>query len=284
MTFEHTKCAIEKGMAQSIFAPKQIKANGLQFKKSMVIMWAMVKKSIKNQYRRSVLGILWTVLNPLLTMLVMAFVFSSFFKSGDIELDYPIYLMTGNVVFNFVSSATVSSLPCMVNNYDLLMKTRVPYFVFPASNVVSSLVNFGFSLIALLLVMLVRIKYVTFSPTLLMIVVWLPAIFMFCLGLALVLCSIYVRFRDIQHLYSVFLTLWMYMTPIFYSPKMLDEDVQKILLINPLGHYLDYFRQLVMGVVPSWQTHVLIYAIGIVTLLIGWLIFKSLRKSFILYI
>lgn len=263
---------------------KPIKANALVFRKSIVTMWAMVKKNIKNQYRRSVLGILWTVLNPLLTMLIMAFVFSSFFDTQNIGLDYPIYLLTGNIVFNLVNSSTMSALPCMVDNYDLLMKTRVPYFVFPASNVVSSLVNFGFSLIALVFVMLVRIKHVTFSPTLLMIVVWLPAIMMFCLGISLILCSIYVRFRDIKHLYTVFLGLWMYMTPIFYSPTILKKEVQKILLANPLAHYLEYFRNLVMGIVPSWQTHVLLYAIGIVTLLIGWLIFKSNRKSFILYI
>lgn len=230
------------------------------------------------------MGILWTVLNPLLTMLVMAFVFSSFFGTQDIGLDYPIYLLTGNIVFSLVSSSTTMAMPCMVDNYDLLMKTRVAYFVFPASNVVSSLVNFGFSLVALIVVMLVRIKYVFFSPTLLMIIVWLPAILLFSLGLSLILSSIYVRFRDIRHLYTVFLTLWMYMTPIFYSPKILKPEIQKILLINPLGHYLEYFRNLVMGIVPSWQSHVLLYAIGIVTFLIGLLVFNSQKKSFILYI
>ena len=272
-------------MAQQLIVKKQIKANGLQFKKSMVIMWAMVKKSIKNQYRRSVLGIFWTVLNPLLTMLVMAFVFSNIFGRGNINMDYPVYVLSGNIVFGLMRMATTTALPCMVNNYDLLTKTRVPYFVFPASNVVSSLVNFGFSLIALIAVMLIRLpKGVEFHWTLLMIVVWLPAIFLFSLGLALALCSIYVRFRDIKHLYNVFLTLWMYMTPVFYSVSLLGSKVQKVLIVNPMYHYLSYFRDLIIGVVPSWQTHVLIYAMGLVSLLIGWLIFKTQRKSFILYI
>lgn len=271
-------------MKNNFFAKKTVKANALEFRKSMVTLWAMVIKNIKNQYRRSVLGILWTVLNPLLTMLVMAFVFSSFFGTKGIDLDYPIYLLTGNVVFSLVSASTSMALPCMVDNYDLLMKTRVAYFVFPASNVMSSLVNFGFSLVALIAVMLVRIKYVIFSPTLLMIIVWLPSILMFCLGLSLILCSIYVRFRDIKHLYTVFLTLWMYMTPIFYSTSILNESIQKVIQVNPLVHYLGYFRNLVMGVVPSWQTHILLYAIGIVTMLLGFVVFNSQKRSFILYI
>ncbi len=272
-------------MAQNTLTGKQIKANGLQFKKSMVIMWTMVKKNVKNQYRRSVLGIFWTVLNPLLTMLVMAFVFSNIFGRGDINMDYPVYVLSGNIVFGLMRTATVTSLPCMVNNYDLLTKTRVPYFVFPASNVVSSLVNFGFSLIALIIVMLIRIPAgVEFHWTLLMIIVWLPSIFLFSLGISLALCSIYVRFRDIKHFYNVFLTLWMYLTPVFYAPSLLNSTVRKVLFVNPMYHYLDYFRSLIIGVVPSWQTHVLVYAIGIVTMLLGWLVFKSQRKSFIIYI
>ena len=273
-------------MAQNIIAKRQIKANALQFKKSVVIMWAMVKKNIKNQYRRSVLDILWTVLNPLLTMLVMAFVFANIFGRGNINMDYPVYILSGTIVFGLMRTATVTALPCMVNNHDLLTKTRVPYFVFPASNVVSSLVNFGFSLIALIAVMLIRLPHgVEFHWTLVMILAWLPAIFLFSLGLSLVLCSVYVRFRDIKHLYNVFLTLWYYITPVFYSITQLeDPTVQKVLVINPMLHYLEYFRSLILGVVPSWQTHVLIYAIGIVTMLLGWLVFKTQRKSFIIYI
>lgn len=272
-------------MARALLTKNKIKANGLQFKKSMVIMWTMVKKNIKNQYRRSVLGILWTVLNPLLTMLVMAFVFSNIFGRNNINMDYPVYVLSGNIVFSLMRTATVTALPCMVNNYDLLTKTRVPYFVFPASNVVSSLVNFGFSLIALIVVMLIRLPHgVEFHWTLLMIVVWLPAIFFFSLGLALALCSIYVRFRDIKHLYNVFLTLWMYMTPVFYSATLLSTRVQKVLIANPMLHYLNYFRDLIIGVVPSWQTHLIIYGVGFLSLAIGWFIFRSQRKSFIIYI
>ena len=262
------------------------KANALVFKKSVVIMWTMVKKNIKRQYRRSFLGVLWTVLNPLLTMLVMAFVFSQIFGRHGIDMDYPVYVLSGTIVFSLMRMGTAQALPCMVNNYDLLTKTRVPYYVFPTSSVLSSVVNFGFSLIALIIVMLIRIPNgVTFHPTMLMIFVpWLPSIFLFSLGLSFLLCTLYVRFRDVAHLYNVFLTLWMYLTPIFYSTVILPDYVQSVLKFNPMVHYLGYFRDLLLGVVPSWQEHLICYGVGIAAFLIGYLIFRWQRKKFILYI
>ena len=135
----------------------KMKANALQLKKSMVVLSSMVEKNIKNQYRRSVLGIVWTVLNPLLNMIVMAFVFSSIFGRADIEMDYPVYVLSGTIVFTLMRVSTSESLTCMVDNYDLLTKTRVPYAVFPVSHTFSSTVNFGFSLIALIIVLFMAI-------------------------------------------------------------------------------------------------------------------------------
>ncbi|MCM1305875.1 MAG: ABC transporter permease [Bacteroides sp.] len=264
------------------------KANALQFRKSVVVLGSMVKKNIKNQYRRSVLGIFWTVLNPLLNMLVMWFVFDKIFGRSSSELFYPVYILSGTITFNFMRSATVSSLPCMVNNYDLLTKTRVPYSVFPLSQNMSSVVNLGFSVIALIILMLACIPQgVKFYPTMLMLVVpWLPSIFLFSLGLSLALCSIYVRFRDIKHFYEVFLTLWMYATPIFYTldSLKLGSTAGKILRLNPMYYYVGYVRDLLMGIVPSWQTHLICYGVGIAVFIIGAIIFRLSRKKFILYI
>lgn len=264
----------------------KIKANALQTKKSFVVLNSMVQRNIKNQYRRSVLGIFWTVLNPLLNMLVMSFVFSSIFGRSGIDLDYPVYVLSGNIVFNIMRSSTAESLTCMVDNYDLLTKTRVPYEVFPVSKILAAAVNFGFALIALIIVMLSRIPWgVRFHWTMLMIIVWLPSILMFSLGISFTLSAIYVRFRDIKHIYSVFLTLWMYTTPVFYSLSSLKSDtVQNVLQFNPMLHYLNYFRDLLMGVVPSGKAHLICFGIGIVSLVFGWLIFKATKNKFILYI
>lgn len=262
------------------------KANALHVKKTLVTLGSMVKKNVKNQYRRSVLGILWTVLSPLLNMLVLAFVFSAIFGRKGIDLDYPVYILSGNIVFGLLRMASNNSLSCIVDNYDLLTKTRINYNVFPLSQNLSSLVNFGFSLVALIIVMLIRIPAgVSFHWTMLMIVFpWLPSIFMFTLGVSFILATIYVRFRDIKHIYSIFLTLWTYMTPIFYSVNVLSPTVRKVLIINPMYHYLTYFRQLLLGVVPSFTAHLICYGVGIGALAIGATIFNLARKKFILYI
>lgn len=266
----------------------KIKANALHIRKSMVILDSMVKKNIKNQYRRSFLGIFWTVLNPLLNMAVMAFAFSSIFGRDSIDMDYPVYVLSGNIVFSLMRTATTSSLTCMVDNYDLLTKTRVPYGVFPISQTLSASVNFGFSLVALIIVMLIRIpKGVTFHFSMLMIVFpWLPSLMLFTLGISLILCSIYVRFRDIKHIYSVVITLWTYLTPIFYSLSTLKlgPTAQQIMELNPMLHYLNYFRDVIMGVVPSWQAHAICYGAGFAALLVGTVVFRLSRKKFILYI
>lgn len=256
------------------------------FKQSMYVLSSLVKKNIKTQYRRSTLGILWTVLNPLLNMIVLSIVFSQILGRDMVGVDYPVYVLTGNMVFNLLRQATASALPSLVDSYDLLTKTRISFYVFPTSHVASSLVNFGFSLIAMFLVMLVRIPNgVRFYWTILMIIPFLPALLLFSLGIALVLSTLYVHFRDIKHIYSVFLTLWMYMTPIFYSITRMSVKVQTVIKLNPMYQYLEYFRQAVIfGQVPSLQSHLIIYGIGILSFIIGYLIFKASKKKIILHI
>lgn len=263
----------------------RIKANAPELKKTMVILWSMVKKNIKNQYRRSVLGIFWTLLSPLLNMLVLAFVFSNIFGRGNIGMDYPVYVLSGNLVFNLMRMATSNSLTCIVDHYDLLTKTRIPYSVFPLSQNLSSVVNFGFSLVALIIVMLVRMTAgVRFYWTMLMgIIPWLPSVLLFSIGISFILCTIYVRFRDIKHIYSIFLTLWMYMTPIFYSYTILPERVQNVIILNPMYHYLMYFRNSLVGIVPDLKAHLICYGVGIAFFLIGALVFRLSKKKFILY-
>lgn len=270
------------------FSKKRVRANELQFKKSIVVLVSLVGKNIKNQYRRSVLGIFWTVLNPLLNMLVMSFVFGSFFNNDTIGMDYPVYVMSGNIVFALMRAATASSLECMVNNYDLFTKTRIPYSVFPISNVLSSTVNFLFSMIALVFVMLARMSAgVTFHWEMLLIIcAWLPSILLFSTGISFILSVIYVRFRDIKHLYEVFLTLWMYMTPVFYSIKSLNlkESYVKAMSFNPMLYYLQSFRSLLTGNMPSGQTFLICYGVGIGLFIVGYIIFRLSGKKLLLYI
>lgn len=242
----------------------------------------LVGRNVKNQYYRSFLGVVWTVLNPLLNMIVMALVFSTIFGRDPNGLDYPVYILSGNIVFGLMRSSTSMALTCLVSQRGLLQKTRVPVALFPTSNVFSAVVTFGFSLIALVLVMLVRIPNgAQFHWEMLMIVVMLPALILFSLGLSYFLSACYVFFRDLKHIYSVFLTLWMYMTPLFYTVEQLklSATMLTVLKLNPMYHFVTYFRTLLMGGIPTWQTHLIIYGVGFVAFGLGILFLKCVKKS-----
>ena len=259
-----------------------------KWRKGFITLSSLVVKNVKNQYRRSVLGILWTVLNPLLNMLVMAFVFSNIFGRKGIEMDYPVYVLSGNIVFTLFSAASTNAMTSIVNNYDLLYKTKVPFSVFPLSQIFSASVNFLFSLIALVAVMLIRIPNgVTFHWSMLMILVpWLPAILLFTTGVSYLLCTVFVRFRDIKHFYSVLVRLWMYLTPIFYSLSSLNlsDTASRLMQFNPMLHYLDYFRSVTLGTIPGVREHAIIYGVGLAVFAVGWLAFRLSRNKFILHV
>ncbi len=285
-----------------------LKKKALSFKKNANIVRELVKKNIKVQYRNSVIGALWTVLNPLLNMLVMFFVFSVVLNYGS-EKTYALYILCGNIMFSFVRAATTQSLPSIVHNRGLLTKNKISQFVFPIANNLGAVVNFAFSSIALLGVMAVVsiiAKQSFFSFNLLLIFLMLPALFLFSYGLSLILAALYVFFRDIQHFYNVFLTLWTYLTPVFWKVgNVLDSkesDTQAMALFikpmlrlivhaNPMYHFVTYFRDIAYGCVENgvsvWQTFPLLgtlYLIGLIFAGIGTLIFSLTRSKFIYYI
>ena len=240
----------------------------------------LVRRNIKNQYYRSFIGVLWTVLNPLLNMLVMTLVFSRLF-GGDTPLDYPIYILSGNIIFNIMRTSTSGSLPCLVRQRDMLQKTRVSIALFPTANVLSSLVTFLFSFVALLIVALVRYFMVgyTLSWHIVLIVVLLPAIALFSLGISYFLSALYVFFRDIEHLYTVILTLWTYLTPLFYTVERLGSAlIKKIMNLNPMYHYVEYFRTLLEGRIPSGMEHLFCYGFAIASFAVGYLFMRAVRN------
>ncbi len=257
-------------------------------RKSFNILYSFVKRNIKNQYRNSFSGVLWTVLNPLLNMFVMSLVFSNLFGRSLNGADYPTYILAGNTAFNLMRMATTNSLPCMVNNVNLLTKTKVPRYVFPVSNVITATVNSFFSFVALIIVMLIRIpKGVRFHWTMLMVVFpYLPALMLFSLGLSFLLCVLYVFFRDISHIYAVILTLWTYLTPLFYSIESLhlqNELFAFLMQLNPMYQYVTYFRNVVLyGMVPSLATHAIIYGWGIGMTALGVIVFKLNENKMII--
>lgn len=242
----------------------------------------LVSKDIKLKYRRSFLGYLWSVLNPLMVMVVLVIVFSSMFRF-DIA-NYPAYLIIGQTMFSYMTESTNQSIFSITGNAALLKKVYVPKYVFTLSKVTSSLVNLLFSLGAMFIVFI--ITRVQFSFYMLLIPVVLVELYLFCLGLSLFLAQLSVFFRDIQYIYSVVTTAWMYLTPLFYPMEQLPEVLQKIIKIcNPMYHYIDQFRILVLEHrMPSAETFLYGFGVAGIVLIIGTWVFQKNQDRFILYI
>ncbi len=254
--------------------------------KKRFILEQLVGKDFKRKYRRSVLGVVWSVLNPLLMMVVMSLVFSFFLRYDNIE-HYPLYLILGNVIWQVFADSTNQGVTSILDAAPLLKKVRIKKTVFPAERVLFSLVNFAFSLVAVLLVMLY--EGVTPSWTMLMLPILLVLLLGFCLGMSLILSSLAVYFRDVIHLWSVVLTAWNYMTPIFWPSTMIGSVpygfMRVIMLANPMYNYVTFMRMTWLnGMVPEPITIAMCVFWAVVALAGGYFVFNKLQRKFILYI
>lgn len=251
------------------------------FKKYKYLLLELVRKDIKVKYKRSYLGIIWTLLNPLLMMIVLTMVFSTLFKRNI--PNFPVYLLTGKMMFEFFSQATKGAMGSIVGGSSLLKKVYIPKYIFPLSKVLFAFVNLGFSLIALLLVMIVT--KTPFNWTLIMLPLPLFYIFLFALGMGLILATYTVFFRDIMHLYGVVLTAWMYFTPLFYPAEIIPKKFTWILKVNPLYHTITMLRNLVLyNQVPTLKDNIICLSFGIFSLIIGLFVFYRKQDKFILNI
>ncbi len=251
------------------------------FMKYRFLLQDLVMKDFKLKYRRSILGFFWSILNPLLMMLVITAVFSSLFKS-DIEY-FPVYYLCGYLIFNFVIEATNSAMMSIVQSGQLMKKVYIPKYIFPLEKCTFSLVNVFFSFIAVFLVIL--ITGMPMKWTILLIPIPILFTYMFSIGFGLILATLNTFFRDTGHLYSVWTTAWMYLTPLFYPMDILPEGMKTVVGYNPLFYYVSYFRQLVIeGTIPDMATTVFCTAISVLFLGIGLIVFKKNQDKFILYI
>jgi len=241
----------------------------------------LVSRDFKTKYKRSVLGVFWSFLNPLLTMGVQYVVFSTIFKS-NIE-NFPAYLLIGIVSFNFFSEATGMALSSITGNAGLITKVYVAKYIYPLTRVISSLVNLSISLIPLILVCI--LTGVNFSPASLLAVYFLFCLVVFSLGLGLLLASSMVFFRDTQFLWGVLSMIWVYLTPIFYPESILPEKLQIVLHCNPLYHLIKSERMCIMsGLSPEPVVYVRCAAMAIAMLVFGALVFRKSQDKFVLYL
>lgn len=251
------------------------------FKKFKSLLYELVKRDIKVKYRRSVLGLLWTVLNPLLMMCVLTIVFSNVFKF-DID-NFPVYLLCGNIIFSFFNEATTVSMSSVLNNGSLIKKVYVPKYLFPLSKVLSSFVNLISSLVALIIV--VMFTGTKIHVSIIFSILPIFYVFVFALGIGLVLSALVVYFRDILHLYSVVLTVLMYLTPIFYPMSILPKGVYELVNANPITQFVQMLRECVLyGNIPSLSSNIYCISVSLIFLIMGIFVFWKCQDKFVLKI
>lgn len=242
----------------------------------------LVMRDIKLKYRRSVLGYLWSVLDPLLSMIVMTIVFSTMFRR-NIE-NFPVYLFCGQLLFNFMKNATSQAMNSINANGALMKKAYVPKYIFTFSKVISTLIDLLFTMIALILVMLVT--GAKFSVYNLLFPLILLQLFIFSLGFGLFLAQANVFFKDVQYIYNAVMMAWMYLTPIFYPIEALPNGVQSaIKQFNPMYYYVKQFRDIFYTGTPPQKEYVIAGCVAAVTFLVfGIDMFLKNQDRFILHI
>ena len=241
----------------------------------------LVKRDFKKKYKRTVLGMAWSVLSPLMMLLVMRLVFTRFFGRGMEH--YTTYLFCGNLVFSFFSDTTNQGMTSLTNNAGIFTKVNVPKYLFLMSKNVQCLINFGLTLCVFFFFCI--LDNITFTWRFILLVYPVICQVLFNFGLGLILSALFVFFRDIQYLWSIFTQLLMYMSAIFYSTSSYSENVQNLFLLNPVYVFIHYYREIVIGAtVPSLTLHLLMTVYTVLVLRIGFWMYKKYNHSFLYYL
>lgn len=253
----------------------------IAIRKYRFLIRQLVSRDFKTKYKRSILGMFWSFLNPLLTMCIQYIVFSTVFKSDT--PNYAVYLLIGIVSFNFFNEACGMALSSIVGNAGLITKVYMPKYIYPLTRVMSSMVNLGISLLPLLVVALAT--GVRLRKSAVLAFYFLACLVIFSLGVGLFLSAAMVFFRDVQFLWGVMSMIWMYATPIFYPESILPEHFKIIFQANPLYHFLKNIRICALdGISPEPVVYMQCLMIALVALLIGALVFSKAQDRFVLYL
>ena len=252
------------------------------FWKYRFLLSNLIGRDLKVKYRRSKLGVLWSVLNPLLMMLVMTAVFSKFFRF-DIP-NYPVYLLSGQLLFTFFNDATTSAMGSVLFSAPLIKKVYVPKYIFPLEKSCFSFVNMLFSMVALLLIMI--ITGAPFYRSIVAAIIPLFTMFLFCMGVGLFLSAGAVYFRDVMHFWSVIVMALNYATPLFYPETIWRGTFMAYVgKLNPLYWYVGTFRGCILdGLFPSVQQIVFCWVFAVIALVVGSYVFAKSQDNFILHI
>lgn len=256
-------------------------------KKNRALLSELVRTDFKLRYQGSVLGYAWSLLKPLLIFGILYVVFVKFLKIGANIPHYPIYLLFGIVIWNFFTEMTGQSLQSIVGRGDLIRKIRIPRWIIIISSSVSALINLGLNLIVVGLFMLFNGVDISSKVALLPLI--FIEIYLFALGVSLILATAYVKYRDISYIWDVMIQAGFYLTPILYPISLITNiNYQKVLLINPMAQAIQDGRLLLVSsqtvtFFSVWQSktdYILPIGLIVIILLIGIFYFKSQAKDF----
>lgn len=241
----------------------------------------LVSRDIKKRYKRSVLGFLWVMLDPLLIMLVFYIVFSGLFKT-TIQ-NYATYVISGIIMWQLFSQGTQVSALAFVTNRNLINKIRLPISIFPLSVVISSIAHFIFSLVPLFAIVL--FSGTTLSPDLVFMPFVVILIFIFSFGISLTVATLAVFFYDIVYIYNVLLLAWMYLSAIFYPISILPEKFTFFVEMNPVYHYISLFRAFLYDTSIAKTEHIIMgSSFAFLSLMVGLFIYRRCRHKIVFYL
>ena len=252
----------------------------LKLKTNQFLFQQLVHRDFTKKYKRTVLGVAWSVLSPLLTLLVMNLIFGTLLGS-DIE-HYTIYLFSGQLVFSFFNESTNEGMTSLLNNAEIFTKVNVPKYMFLFSKNVSSLINFGITLCIYFLFVLINGIPITWKFLLLLYPI--ACLVVFNVGVGLILSTMYVFVRDIMHIWEVFCTLLVYGSAIFYDPRQMESWMQYVINLNPIYWYITSVRSCVMWGEGLTANMLLIpFLCAALSLGLGIFVFKKYQDKFVLY-
>lgn len=242
----------------------------------------LVSRDFKIKYKRSFLGIIWSLLYPLLMMGVMAIIFSKVFKFNVPGVNYLVYLMTGLVMFNYYSEASNLALGSIVGNFTLINKVYIPKYIFPLSKCLFVGINFLLTLIPLYLIIIITGQGINIYHLLLPIV--FLCLLIFTIGMGFILSTVTVFVRDMFYIYGIIITIWNYFTPIMYDITMLSEKWIWFFKLNPLYMYIDFARTIILfGQCPSIESFASCIISSLLFLILGIIVFRKNQNKFIYY-
>lgn len=252
-------------------------------KRYSFLLHQLVSRDFKVKYKRSVLGIIWSLLYPILTMIVMAVVFSNIFRISSPDVNYLAYLLSGLVMFNYFSEASNLAMSSVVGSFSLINKIYIPKYIFPLSKCLFVGINFLLTLIPLYIVLFATGTGVNIYH------LFLPyayiCLFMFTLGMGFILSAVSVFLRDMFYIYGIVLMMWTYLTPIMYDIKLISAELQVWFKLNPMYHYINFAREIILyGRIPQPFTWITCLVSSVIVLIIGVVVFRKTQDKFIYYV